>query len=939
MEFYRFILSILCFLFVVPISVIGQQAPKVAPKNIEGIVIFADEKEPVENATVQLLKASDSTVVISTATDKGGKFLFSNIKAESYLLKTSYVSFETQFQNIAYDMFKNKSIDIPVIALEENSILLSDAVVVGKIPEMIVKEDTIEYNPAAFNLHENSLVEDLLKRLPGVEVDMEGNITMAGKSIGRVTVDGENFFGRDPKMTTQNLEIGIIDKLQVIEKKSDLEEITGIDDGKRETIINITIKEDKKRGWINNIQAGVGNLTKDISLDNTRYESRSMFNRFVGDNKYSLVINANNTSERGQGVNSNESIGLNMINVFNPKFKMIGDLSYNSRSSFVQRESFRQNILVDSVSYRKNESESRNNNQNISLNYRFEYKPSDKTTVLFTPNVSFSTSHSNDTSYTATMAGDAEMSEVNNSTRRGSSNSKNFNMSGSMLISHGFAKKGRRVTLNMYGNLGNNNQLGYNQSVSEFSLMPERNQYLNQEAKTITESNSFSINTSYIEPLLSSSFLQLSYDLRKNMNHNKRNTYEYNIEDDDYTVLNPEYSKSLLNSFFNQTISLSFRTVKEKYTYNAGLGIVPSYIKSKSYIRDGVEVGVDSVVHAPDGREVVNYSPNGEFIYRFSKDANLRLSYNGNTSQPSISQLDPTEDLTNPLNIRSGNPDLLPSFSNNMNMVYNFSDREKQQSLRANISYGFVLNQIINRTIYESNTGVQRTMPINQNGMWNSNANILYSTPLDKKKRFQFSTSTDVSLRNQIGYMSFKEDTETKNVSKTFSISENISISYRREWLYLQARGVLRYSSTNNSLEAKKNQEDVNYRASLNSQVDLPSDWVVESIIQYAGQSGLSTGYNRNETIWNIYLNKRFMKNKQATVSLKWTDVLQQRMSIRRNVTSNYIEDSESNVLTGYFMVSFAYRFNSFGDGGGRSNRGGDRMRGSRGGGGMRSVY
>lgn len=910
----------------------SSQEKKVQPtSSLIGNVIFAIEEEPVEYATIQLLKANDSTVVLSSATERDGNFKLTNIKQDNYILKTSYISFETQYHDIKSEEFDSKQIKIPTIALVEKSILLSEAIVVGQMPQMVVKEDTIEYNPAAFNLHKNSLVEDLLKRLPGVEVDIDGNITVAGKQIRKVTVDGENFFGRDPKMTTQNLEIDIIEKLQVIEKKSDMEEITGIDDGNRETIINITIKEDKKRGWINNIQVGLGNLTQDISADNTRYESRSMFNRFIGDNKYSLIVNANNNSERGQGINSNESVGLNLINVFNEKFKMTGDVSYNSGSNFVKRKSFRQNILVDSVSYRSNESETKNKNHNLSINYRLEYKPSEKTTILFTPNISLSKSNSNDTTYTSTMAGDSDMSEVNRSTRRGSNKSQNLNLSGNLIASHEFAKKGRRITLNIQGSVSNNDQLGYNKSVSEFFLIPERNQYLNQEAKTITKSNSYNINTSYIEPIFKGGFLQFSYTLRSNLSNNMRNTYEFDPDYDDFTILNPEYSKSLRNSYTNQTIALSLRTMKEKYNYNAGINIDPSFIKSKSYIMNGISEGVDSIVYEPDGRSVVNYSPNGQFTYRFNKDKNIRLNYRGNTSQPSISQLDPTEDLTNPLNIRSGNPDLLPSFSNNISTEYNYSNREKQQSLRASASYNFVTNQIINRTIYEANTGVQRTKPINQNGMWNSSLNILYITPIDKKKRFQFSTSTNTSFRNQIGYMSFREDTETKNIAQTLSISENLTLSYRREWLYLQTRGIIRYSSTHNSLEEKTNQEDMNYRMSLDAQITFPKDWVFESNLNYSEQTGLSSGYNRNETLWNINLNKRFMKNKQANIGIRWTDLLQQRMSISRNVTSNYIEDSESNVMTGYFMVSFSYRFNNFGG----SSRGGGAPRE---GGGMRRM-
>lgn len=240
----------------------AQQSTRLSPKSITGKVTFADDELPVENATVQLLNEKDSTVVASTATAKEGLFRLNDVKPEDYILKISFISFENSYHNIKRQHFSRKEIALPTVHLEEKSILLSEAVVVGQMPEIIVKEDTLEYNPAAFKLQGNAVVEDLLKRLPGVEVDMDGKITVAGKTIRRVMVDGENFFGNDPTMTTKNLEIDIIDKLQIIEKKSDLEELTGIDDGERETIINLTIKKDRKKGWVNNIEAGLGNLDR-----------------------------------------------------------------------------------------------------------------------------------------------------------------------------------------------------------------------------------------------------------------------------------------------------------------------------------------------------------------------------------------------------------------------------------------------------------------------------------------------------------------------------------------------------------------------------------------------------------------------------------------------------------------------------------------------------
>lgn len=899
----------------------AQQSTRLSPKSITGKVTFADDELPVENATVQLLNEKDSTVVASTATAKEGLFRLNDVKPEDYILKISFISFENSYHNIKRQHFSRKEIALPTVHLEEKSILLSEAVVVGQMPEIIVKEDTLEYNPAAFKLQGNAVVEDLLKRLPGVEVDMDGKITVAGKTIRRVMVDGENFFGNDPTMTTKNLEIDIIDKLQIIEKKSDLEELTGIDDGERETIINLTIKKDRKKGWVNNIEAGLGNLVRDVSAENLRYASRSMINRFNGDNKYSLVVNANNNSERGQGISSTGSFGLNLINVFSEKFKMTGGVSYDTRSSHIDRSSFRQNILIDSVSYRKSESDSRNKNHNLSMDYRLEYKPTEKTTLLFTPNVSISKSHSNDSSYTSTMAGDAQLTEVNNSKRRGTGDSENINLSGRMILSQDFTKKGRKATVSFQGNYGDTRNEGTNVSTNNFFLRPDRNSVLNQESLTNSETRSFSVNASYVEPVFKSSFLQFSYTYRNNFSENLRSTFDFDPLTEDFTNLNKDYSKSLRNQFANQTYSMSFRSVKPKLSYNAGVNIEPSKIRSKSFVVDGISPGVDSILHDPGARDVVNYAPNADMTYRFSKEKNLRFTYRGRTAQPSITQLDPTEDITNPLNIRSGNADLLPSYSNNLSLLYNFSNREKQKSMRATVNFSFALNEIINKTIYEANTGVQRTFPINQNGIWNSSAGLLYNTPVDKNRKFQFSTNMEASYRNQIGYMSFKENTETKNTAKTFSLRENVSLSYKQSWLYLQTRGIVRYSTTRNSLEEKKNQEDLNYSASLNVQVNLPHDWLAETGVRYSGQTGLSTGFNKNETIWDIDVSKKMLKNKRATVSLKWTDLLQQRLSIRRNVTSNYIEDSESNVLTGYFLVCFSYRFNSMG--GGRGSRGG----------------
>ncbi len=337
-------------------------------------------------------------------------------------------------------------------------------------------------------------------------MDENGKITVAGKEIRRIMVDGEDFFGNDPTMSTKNLNVDIIEKLQILNKKSDLEQLTGIDDGEQEVVINITIKEDKKRGWINTIEAGAGNLVKNPSLDNTRYASKSTFNKFSGNNKYSLFVNANNNTEQDEGIMSTNSFGLNLINVFSKKYKMTGSITFNTDNSFTQRNSFRQNTLVDSVSYRNNQSESQRSNRNVTVNYRMEYRPSTSTTLLFIPRITYINTHVNDTSYTATMAGDANRTEVNNSSRRGSNNTDNIRLSGRLILSQRFSKKGRRATVSIQGNYNNNDRLGRNKTTTHFIMRPDRNKLLNQETFTVSKSMGYTLKTSYVEPVLSSGF-------------------------------------------------------------------------------------------------------------------------------------------------------------------------------------------------------------------------------------------------------------------------------------------------------------------------------------------------------------------------------------------------------------------------------------------------
>ncbi len=913
-------------------------------KEIKGVVVDKNEDLSIEGVFVSLLNSNDSSVVKSMVTDKNGAFSFSSVQKKNYLLKISLISYNAYFKQITPSGFPVVSIDVGKIALSENGILLSELVVEAEVPEVVVKEDTLEYNPGAFKMTESAVVEDLLKRLPGIEVEQDGKIkTTAGKDVSRVFVDGKPFFGNDPKMTTKNVTLDVVDKVQVVTKKSDMELLTGVADGEEETIINITIKKGMKKGWISNSAAGLGGFIDNPTTNDLRYTANTFTARFMDSQQIGITVNVNNInnqgstdggnqsrsgmrsgggrgSNAGSGMTSSATAGINYMNAITDKLKIGGDVSYNYSDELVDRKSFRQNILkADSVSYRNSESIERGYSNNARINSRIEFDPDSLNSFVLNTRLEYNFSSSNDYTLQTTRAGDADSTLVNKSDAHSYLESDGLVFATDLTYARKFEKKGRRFSITGGVDINHSSGTGTNHSINEFFLQPNKNTNLNQESENTSARDNYRFRISYVEPVWkTNNTLQFSYDARYNTTDNVRETFDYDSIAGTYTILNPNYSKSMKNKYLNQTFGISFNAVHEKYNYNIGINIIPSYTQSTNYVKNGDMDGNDSILNKIPGREVINYSPQLTYMYRFTRRRNLQFTYRGRTNQPSVSQLDPTPNNTNPLNIRYGNPDLLPEFSHTMNLRYGDNNPLTSQNISANISGSFTQNQIINFTSYEDTTGIQTTAPINENGSWRMQGDFVYSISLGDKKKFRISSTTGGGYNNQVGFIKVDKQSE-RNVSGTISLSEAVGLSYSKDWFYGQLRGNIRYSDTKNTLKGRQNQKNANYGLTYNTQLFLPYDFQVSSDVNFRATRGLTQGYNTNETVWNAEVSKLFLSKKQATIRFKWNDILQQALNINRNVTASYIEDRESNVLTSYFLVSFAYRFNQMG--GGRSSR------------------
>ncbi len=495
----------------------------VSAGELRGIVVDQSDKSPLINATIRILQKRDSSYVAGGMTDNDGKFSLKSIKQGNYIVEASYIGYRTTAKNATLEK-ASSVVNLNTIALTPNSIVLKEAEVVGVKAEVKVMEDTIEYNAGSYKTQPNAVVEDLLKRLPGVEVDSEGKITAQGKEVTKILVDGKEFFSDDAKVASKNIPVEIVDKLQVIDRKSDLARLTGVDDGEDETVINLTVKKGMKQGWFGNVTVGYG--TDD------RYAGNFMVNRFVNDNQFSILGNFNNINDQGftnqsanrfnrfsgsNGINSTQSLGFN-FNVGNEeKFRVGGDVMYSHSDQKTISSSNKQYLFTDSTSYENSSSNARDRSHNIGGHFRMKWEIDSANTLDFRPNFSVNFNDSEKQSSSALNAGDAEMSAVNRSDNTVASSGTAYDMTGELVYNHKFRRrKGRSFSTRLSYKYSNTQEDETSYSINEFFNKPDENEVRDQSTDNHQWSSRTSLNLMWMEPLgdiKKARFLTFSYQM------------------------------------------------------------------------------------------------------------------------------------------------------------------------------------------------------------------------------------------------------------------------------------------------------------------------------------------------------------------------------------------------------------------------------------------
>ena len=939
----RSILSML--LMLVAIASLAQE------RLISGKITDRDTKDPVEQVTIQLLK-TDSTYVSGAISNERGLFHVNAPANGKYLLKITSVSYKPTVKRIQISEDKNLAMGNVVIGAD--AIMLKGAVVTAMAQKVSLKEDTFVYNSAAYRTPEGSVVEELVKRLPGAEVSDDGTIKINGKEVKKILVDGKEFMTGDTKTALKNLPTSIIDKIKAYDEKSDLSKVTGIDDGEEQTVLDFGVKKGMNKGVISNIDLGVGNKN--------RYNMRGMGGYFANNNRFMLFANANNTSDRGfgggpgrgfwggaNGLNASKMIGANYNYELKDKFKFNTSLRWNHSDGDVWSSRSSENFMGTSSSFSNSLSQSYSRSNSWNGNIRLEWMPDSMTNILFRPSISWSSSDGlsgsqsasyNKDPYTITTKdplseeGIEEMEKaeamVNSQLTNGITYSDNNNINGMLQVNRKLGNKGRNITFRVDAKYTDNDSKSISLNNAKLYLVQtaegkDSTYQTNRYNLTPSKNYSYAGQLTYSEPLWKATFLQFSYKFTYSYSKSDRSTYDFSkyamSGDHEYrgwdSYLNPfaghlnDYRDDDLSRFseyrnYNHDIQVMMRFIRQKYNLNFGVMVQPQQSK---YIQDYQGVHVDTV------RNVVNVSPTLDFRYRFSKMSNLRINYRGTTSQPSISQLLDITDNSDPLNISMGNPGLKPSFTQNFRLFYNNFVQNHNKGIMTFVNFSTTNNSISNKVTYDETTGGRITRPENINGNWNAMGAFMFNCSIDSAGVWNINTGAHANYNNYVSYLSLdKKSDSQKNTTRSITWRQNLSFSYRNDWAEFSLDGTLTYNKAKNKLQPTSNLETWQFSYGPSMTLTAPWGTSLNSSLSINSRRGYNdSSMNTDEFVWNAQLSQGFLKGKPLTIMLQFYDLLRQQSTFSRAISATSRMDTEYNAINSYAMLHVVYRLNLFG--------------------------
>ena len=934
--------------------------------SVNAHIIDGSTTENMPQVTVQLFELPDTTFIYGTVTDNEGWFNIKKVPVGEFLLRYSFMGYSTQefsFKTVKEDRERA----LGVFKLYEKSIMLTEAVIEDALPPTQVVDDTLMFNVSAFRVPEGSVLEELIKRLPGVEVDENGTITVNGRTVSRILVDGQEYFGNDQQMATKNLPVNIIRRIKTYQRQSDLARITGIDDGEEETVMDLEIKPNMRNGWLHNIDGGIG---KPVGKNDYGewvkylYSGRYTLNRFQANTQLSINANTQN-SGRGNGVGYNHQLGVNFSkNIGEPyprrrnEFPLVigGNIRYNGSTSRSLSESESETFTTQyqSASFRNNRSNSNSGNNSVNGEFRMEWMPDSSLNIIFRPSFQISRNHSNSSSEQATFNTDpylaTDMTDilseyrylgtdmldsigVNSQTSTSHSKTGNNQLSGEFQFNKRFNDLGRNFTIRFTFSSTKGTNDSYSYSDQKYYQDHRRDTVMNRLNVSPTDNSSWSGRIMWSEPIDSGrGNLQLSYQIQVNNRNQNRETYvfwgdefadwyeSWMLPDNLEPYRNDRLSRSATNVSRNHTLTLQFRYNFTNSNINIGVNWMPQYTGMDNFQYMGTVIGDTS-------RVVYNWSPSINYRYRFDRQKSIQFTLRTNTSQPSMEDMMDITDDSNPLNIRKGNPGLLPTLRNTAEANYQNYITETQKTINLRLSLENSLRNVTQKTDYDPTTGVSVTQPINMEGFWtnwSASTNLTYNQTIPNTK-WRYNASANGSYRHQESYMRTGSigqynpgagagGAAVLSTTNTISAGENASVTYRNQWLEVTANGRFTYNHSENNQRQNQNMDTYTFSYGGRANARLPwrnlnfgTDLTMQS------RRGYSGSYNRNDLIWNANASFSFLKGNAGTLQIQYYDILNDESNVTRSVSTTGRTDTKNNSIHSYIMVHFILRANVFG--------------------------
>jgi hypothetical protein len=927
------VLGCLCF--------ISAQAQKNSGK-IQGILTDSVTGTSLYDATVSVISAADSSLISFTLSSGKGYFEIKNLPFGRYVVVISYQGFLTL--KIAFSIAENNLVvDLQTVKMDRNYKAL-DEVVITEAP-VKVKGDTLAYNADAFKTKPNAVVEDLLKKLPGVTVDKDGTIKAQGEQVQKVYVDGKEFFGNDPKLATKNLGADMVSEVEVYDDMSEQAKFSKIDDGSRSKAINLKLKKDKKHGMFGQASAGYGT--------EERYSANLRNNFFKGATQVSVFANANNANRQGftttdmlgstsigtggggmmsgggggmimsggmgrpmmmsssggsapnlgssSGVMSTWAAGLNYNDTWSRKFDFSGSYNINGSTTDNIRNSFRQTFLKDSTINRNQDLVSKNINDVNRASVKLTYTINDMNSVVYSSNVSFQNS---DVSRTDTIASFneklKEVYKINESRTSQTNNGSAFNWFNNLIWRKRFSKAGRTLSLNFTNMVMNSDFGGFNQSLlSDYNStgVKVRDTKFNQKNNRDATNNNYNVSLSYTEPIGRDKIWEVNYAYSNNINESDYQVHDLNPITDQYDLLNNALSNKFENVNGYNRFGTNFKVVKKKYNYQFGAALQKTSLESNNISKSTFME-----------QNFSNLITNATFNYQFFRSKSLTFNYRGRTNQPTTYQLQPLRNISNAPYYYEGNPNLNQEFMNSFSVNYRFFDPVKMRNIFALITFTTTNDKIVNNTEYLG-FGSQLTKPVNVDGVYGITGNINFGIPINQLAGGNFNTTSKINYNRDVNLID-----GTRNFIKNLTVGQDFRLNYNyKTALDISVLASINYTSASYSVQPERNMGYYTHLYSLDANWVIPGGFILSSDLDFTANTGRADGFNQSFTMWNAGIAKQMLKNKRGELKLSAFDLLNKNTSLVRTVYDNYVEDTRSNVLNRYFMLSFTLNINRMG--------------------------